>query len=58
MDLYREPDIIPEIIKGRLQLLRHVEIMPEERTVKKVRNNIPKMKEGHWKATKEMSGGS
>ena len=31
MDLCGEPDIILEIRKGRVQLLGHVERMPEER---------------------------
>jgi hypothetical protein len=44
MDLYREPDIISEIRKGRLQWLQNVERMPEERTMKKVFKNIPEEK--------------
>ena len=36
MNLYREPDIISGIRKGRLRCLGHVERMSEERTVKKV----------------------
>jgi hypothetical protein len=39
VDLYREYDIFSEIRKGRLQWLGHVEIMPKERTVKKVFKN-------------------
>jgi hypothetical protein len=40
MDLYRGPDIISEIRKGRLRWLGHMETMPEERTVEKVSKNI------------------
>ena len=36
MDRYGEPDIISEIIKGRLQWLGHMEILARRRTVKKV----------------------
>jgi hypothetical protein len=42
--LYREPDIISEVRKGRLRWLGHVERMPEERTVKKMFKNIPEEK--------------
>jgi hypothetical protein len=41
MNLYREPDVISEIRKGRLRWLRHMEGMPDERTVKKVLRNSP-----------------
>jgi hypothetical protein len=40
MELYREADVISEIRKGRLLWLRHVEIMPEDRTAKEVFKNI------------------
>jgi hypothetical protein len=40
MDLYREPDIISEIGKGRLEWLGYLARMPEETTVKKVFKNI------------------
>jgi hypothetical protein len=40
VDRYGEPGIISEIRKGRLQWLRHIERLPEERTVKKVFKNI------------------
>jgi len=43
-DLCREPGIIAEIRKERLQQLGHVERMPEERTVMKVFKNIPERK--------------
>jgi hypothetical protein len=43
-NLCREPDIISEIRKERLQQLGHVERMPEERTVMKVFKNIPEGK--------------
>jgi len=42
--LYKEPDIISEIRKGRLQWLGRVERMPEERTIKEVIKNIPQGK--------------
>ena len=36
MDRYGEPDIISEIIKGRLQWLGHMERLARRRTVKEV----------------------
>jgi hypothetical protein len=56
MKLYREADIISEIRKGRLLWLRHVEIMPEDRTAKEVFKNIPEGKKGQWKAKNKMVG--
>jgi hypothetical protein len=53
MDLYREPDIISEIIKGRLRWLGHVEILPEERAVKKTFKNIPDGKRSVGKPRKK-----
>ena len=44
MNLYRKPDIISEIIKGRLTWLVYVEKMIEERTVKEVFKNTPDTK--------------
>jgi hypothetical protein len=44
MDLYREPDIISEIIKVRLRWLGHVEGIPEDRTAKNVFKNFPEGK--------------
>jgi hypothetical protein len=40
MNLYRKPDIISEIRKGKLRWLEHVEQMSKERTVKKVFRNM------------------
>jgi len=44
MDLYREPDIISEIIKVRLRWLGHVEGMPEDRTTRNTFKNFPEGK--------------
>jgi len=49
MELYREADIISEIRKGRLLWLRHVEIVPEDRTAKEVFKNIPEGKRASGK---------
>jgi hypothetical protein len=38
LNLFREPDIITEIIKGRLRWLGQVERMSEERPVKVFKN--------------------
>jgi hypothetical protein len=44
IDLYREPDIISEIIKVRLRRRGLVEGIPEEKTTKNVFKNIPEGK--------------
>ena len=57
MDRYGEPDIISEIIKGRLQWLGHMERLARRRTVKKVFKDIPEgKKKVRWKAKKQMVG--
>jgi hypothetical protein len=43
-DLCREPDVFSEIRIEKLRCLRHVVIMPEERTVKKAFKIIPEEK--------------
>ena len=53
MDLYSEPYITSEIIKGRLQWLGHVARMSEGRTVKKVFKNIPEGKNCIGKPSKK-----
>jgi hypothetical protein len=50
MYLYRGPDIISEIKKGRSRCLGHVERMPEEMTVKEGFKNIAEGKKIRWKA--------
>jgi hypothetical protein len=44
MNLYRQPDIISEIRKGRLRWLGQVEKMPGERSMKKVFKSTPEGK--------------
>ena len=44
MNLFRETDNVCQIRKGRLRSLGQVERRPEERTVKKVFENIPEGK--------------
>jgi hypothetical protein len=40
MDQYREPDVISEIIKGKLRRLGHVESVTEEINVRRILKNI------------------
>ena len=54
MNLYREIYIIPEIRKGRLKWLKHVERMSEERTVKNGGWEYPGRKNVCWKAKKRI----
>jgi hypothetical protein len=44
MDLYREPDVISEIIKGKLRRLGHMDSVTEEINVRRVLKNIPEGK--------------
>jgi hypothetical protein len=46
---YGEPSSFSEIRKGRLRLLRHMESLPEEKTVKKVFKNIQEGEEWNGK---------
>jgi hypothetical protein len=54
MDLYRETDVISEIIKVRLRRCGLVEGMPGDRTAKNVFKIIPEGKRFRWKAKTEM----
>jgi hypothetical protein len=56
MNLYKEPDIISEIIRVRSQEFGRVVRMPEERIEKEASIRIPRRKRVCWKAKKEMVG--
>jgi hypothetical protein len=52
MNLYRERDVISEIITGRAGWLGHVERRPEERTMMKVFKNTQRGKRSAGKPRK------